>query len=717
MRSSTPSTEREIGRVTAVSNFRVTVSLDPDVRSPVRAYPHHIATVTQVGGYVLFPVTPGEHVVGIIVGAYENEAIEPDEEAAMTLQLVRARRLLRVNLLGQLREQQPFLPGVSQYPPLESPALLPTDEELKRILEFQPRPDETAQDIALPLGLSPLYTRQHVTASFNDLLGRPLGIVGNTGSGKSYSVASLIQAALASGGGSARHAKFIILDINGEYASAFPPPSTPEPAPPRMLNVASINGERFALPLWCFNLAEQVAFFEASQVSQVPVLERVLTSVREKAVDPEPARRLREIVHLVDKCRDCLSELAVLAAEMNGMAVCDNAAEVVAALVHYASSAVAAAGKDLQLPAQIGHIQSQPGTLAAAGLRTVAEYKALRKTKDWAGFSRMEPALAEEIHRLVQTCEPAFEIARSAAIKKGGLTEITADSPIPFDPAELDRDVLFRLAVSRYRGQERIQEYIATLRLRIHRQLSDKRWSVFTSFEQSSFLQVLERLTGRQGERVVVVDCSALAHDVLPFFCAVFGRLVLELRQHAGPHARTVQPFTLVLEEAHNYLKPHRDDESQGLRLAREAFERIAKEGRKFGLSLVIASQRPSDVSATVLSQCANFLIHRIQNPDDIDYFKKILPTGSRDVLDQLPILAPGDGLLLGSGVNVPARVRITNPDPHPESETPRPWEAWQDSKPQFDTSGAASAWGYVATTSPPLIPDDDKLPDPGSTT
>ncbi len=717
MRSSTPSTEREIGRVTAVSNFRVTVSLDPDVRSPVRAYPHHIATVTQVGGYVLFPVTPGEHVVGIIVGAYENEAIEPDEEAGMTLQLVRARRLLRINLLGQLREQHPFLAGVSQYPPLESPALLPTDEELRLILEFRPHPGEAGRDTPLPLGTSPLYARQPVTASFNDLLGRPLGIVGNTGSGKSYSVASLIQAALRAEGSSARQAKFIILDINGEYSGAFQPPPSSTPSRTRTLNTASINGERFGLPLWCFNLAEQVAFFEASQVSQVPVLERVITSVREKAVDPEPARRLREVVHLVDKCRDCLSELVALANELSGKAVCDNAAEVVSALQHYAGLVTEVANHQLELPAEISNIASYIQKLTAAGLRSAKDYKKLRDAKDYTGFQRMEPAVAEAVNLLVEACEPAFESARNTTISKGGLTEVTADSPIPFDPAELDRDVLFRLAVSRYRGQERIQEYIATLRLRIHRQLSDKRWSVFTSPDQSNFLQVLERLTGHQGERVVVVDCSALAHDVLPFFCAVFGRLVLELRQHAGPQSRTVQPFTLVLEEAHNYLRPHRDDESQGLRLAREAFERIAKEGRKFGLSLVIASQRPSDVSATVLSQCANFLIHRIQNPEDIDYFKRILPTGSRDVLDQLPILAPGDGLLLGSGVNVPARVKITHPDPHPESETPRPWEAWQDSKPRFDTKCAAAAWGPVATPSDPLEPTHEKPSDPGTDT
>jgi DNA helicase HerA-like ATPase len=141
--------------------------------------------------------------------------------------------------------------------------------------------------------------------------------------------------------------------------------------------------------------------------------------------------------------------------------------------------------------------------------------------------------------------------------------------------------------------------------------------------------------------------------------------------------------------------------------LSRDAFERISKEGRKFGLSLIIASQRPSDVSATVLSQCANFLIHRIQNPEDIDYFKKILPLGSRDLLEQLPILAPGEGLLMGSAVNVPTRLKVRKPIPSPESETSRPWESWQDGQPEFDRTEALNRWVSEAAPAPPPPPAD----------
>jgi hypothetical protein len=283
---------------------------------------------------------------------------------------------------------------------------------------------------------------------------------------------------------------------------------------------------------------------------------------------------------------------------------------------------------------------------------------------------------------------------RSVLTTRGGIREITADTPIPFQASRLLEDALFYSVISRFRGQERIQEYVATLRLRIHRQLSDKRWSVFTNDGALTCLQeVVNTIIGSETDRVIVVDCSMLAHDVLPFFCAIVGRIILELRSHSSPGSRNAQPFVLVLEEAHNYLKPGRENEPAGVRLSRASFERIAKEGRKYGLSLVIASQRPSDVSPTVLSQCANFLVHRIQNPDDIDYFKKILPTGSREILEQLPILAPGDGILVGSALNVPTRVRIPLPIPKPDSDTPRPWVAWGAGAPQFNFAGSSASW------------------------
>lgn len=461
----------------------------------------------------------------------------------------------------------------------------------------------------------------------------------------------------------------MILDINGEYAEAFGKTRSAD----RELNQVYIDATPFYLPLWMFNLSELEQFFEASDRSQRPVLERVITTLRESALDEGPAKLTRRFVATIDLCLENLDNLATQLSKPTDAYAGQKALNLL--------SHIAAAQAEITAAPPTG-VPLAPGIetiLATAGLK-IAEHN-------------IPPPAVTTTRSFIDTLRAGLGQLRAATILKTNLRQITADSPVQFNTRELLRDEAFQTVIARFRGQERIQEYLATLRLRIHRQLADKRWGVFTAESKGQFYEVFRRILGGSVGRVVVIDCSMLAHDVLPFFCAVLGRLLLELRQRAKPSLRMVQPFVLVLEEAHNYLKPRRDDESYGVRLSREAFERIAKEGRKFGLSLIIASQRPSDVSATVLSQCANFLVHRIQNPEDIDYFKKILPTGSRDLLDQLPILSPGDGLLLGSAVNVPVRVKIHKPNPTPASDTPRPWNAWKAGQPIFDVTEVTKAW------------------------
>jgi len=687
--------ERQVGRVVAVTNVRVTVLLDSEARSPVRSIPHRVTWVTQLGAYLLFPVGPGEAAVGVIVGASEDDVIEPTKDNTMTLQLARARRILRLNLVGQLREGQPFIAGISVYPTLDMPALLPTEEELSRILAYHPHPDDEKRDRALTIGHSPIYARHPVKVSFNDVFSRPFGVIGNTGSGKSCSVASIIQQALKeqAEGKTAKQAKFIILDINGEYGHSFSKAiaeGTHVEAP--RANSVYVNGRRFHMPLWTFNLTELVAFFDASQASQVPVLERVVTSLREESVDPDNARPLRKILRIVDRALSYTGSLTLHAAEVDGKAVGRKCLDALNNLKQCAESIVSLLKQDqcpitLDLPTTLTCFDDQTKMIFESGLKR--EYA----EGDYDHFSNLPEPLPDIIAAFVEDLEADLTKLRNALITKGGIRDVTADTPVPFSPSMLEQDALFYIAASRHKGEQRIQEYISTLRLRIHRQLSDKRWSIFTKGHYDSFLKFVGMMLGSEDQPITVVDCSMLAYDVLPFFCAVFGRILLDLRSRTDKSSRIVQPYVLVLEEAHNYLRDWRQDEPPGLKLSREAFERIAKEGRKFGLSLIIASQRPSDVSATVLSQCANFLVHRIQNPDDIDYFKKILPLGSRDLLDQLPILAPGDGLFIGSGVNVPARVKMLMPEPKPESETSRPWDAWQPDRPRFGVNEAVNRW------------------------
>jgi len=184
-----------------------------------------------------------------------------------------------------------------------------------------------------------------------------------------------------------------------------------------------------------------------------------------------------------------------------------------------------------------------------------------------------------------------------------------------------------------------------------------------------------------------------LSHEVLPYACSIIGRILLEAREALPAAARYKHPWVLVLEEAHNYARPTRSDEDRGQKLSRLTFERIAKEGRKFGMSLVIASQRPSEISATIISQCANFISHRLQNPDDIDHFRRIIPMQARRLLDQVTILASGAAIVFGSAFHIPTRVQFDRPVPGPWSQTAAPYHEWRTNSDPFPLPAVLEAW------------------------
>jgi len=195
---------------------------------------------------------------------------------------------------------------------------------------------------------------------------------------------------------------------------------------------------------------------------------------------------------------------------------------------------------------------------------------------------------------------------------------------------------------------------------------------------------------------VVILDLSLLAAEVLENVTALIGRLILEFLQRLGEQggegARGSLPIVLVLEEAQNYIQQPRFAEEESI--ARVVFERIAREGRKYGLSLVVASQRPSELSKTVLSQCNSFIVHRLQNPEDLRYFKEIVPGIYGPMLDQIPALAPQTALVLGECVPAPALVRIREARPVPRSRDPKFYRYWvTDPAPIFDVEAICKQW------------------------
>ena len=195
---------------------------------------------------------------------------------------------------------------------------------------------------------------------------------------------------------------------------------------------------------------------------------------------------------------------------------------------------------------------------------------------------------------------------------------------------------------------------------------------------------------------IVIIDLSLLASEVLENVTALIGRLIHEFLQRLSDNMisgidRGEYPTVLILEEAQNYIREGRkiDEES----ISKIIFERIAREGRKYGLSLIVASQRPSELSKTVLSQCNSFIVHRLQNPEDLRYFREIVPGIYGQLLDQLPALAPRTALILGECVQAPALVNIREANPLPKSKNPKFFRSWTQAEKEPDFEAICVKW------------------------
>jgi DNA helicase HerA-like ATPase len=176
---------------------------------------------------------------------------------------------------------------------------------------------------------------------------------------------------------------------------------------------------------------------------------------------------------------------------------------------------------------------------------------------------------------------------------------------------------------------------------------------------------------------IKIIDFSEVPSDILPLITGLIGRLIFSIQQWMEEKNR--HPIALFCDEAHLYLPANVKGglEEKGL----QSFERIAKEGRKYGVSLVVISQRPSDVNKTILSQCGNFIAMRLTNPDDQNVIKRLFPDNLGDFSELLPILDIGESLIVGDASLLPSRVKIDKPEIKPSSATIDFWDVWNGEK------------------------------------
>lgn len=591
-------------------------------------------------------------------------------DGELSLELMKPRRVASVQLLGTIESvdgEPTFSPGISILPTLDTTAEIGSPKILRAVFERPPRRNQPEGyegddfDCRLEIGHPTGQSGNVVLASYNDLFSRPLAIVGNTGSGKSYSVSSLVQKAMRALGGSPEEPHIFILDINGEYEKAFPSGKSTECMPDRIY----LNGEEFGIPLWFLNAEEICAWLSASEQTQEPVLKDWWAIA--KGGNAEEAASMSMLQNAMSSIDQLSTDLSGLKKKSAG-SYCD---------------------------AITGHLKD-------SGIDTSAFRRLFESHRKADGFNTELLPNQADIAREADELRAKIRELISKSLGSAEAAVRTADSPLPISRSALTDPSMINRAVSK-EDTFRIDAHLTTLKLRLKTRLDDKRWRSFLNYETGS-IEISDLaawfkrfgLGAHNGPKVSVVDLSMLSNEVLPYACAVVGRILLEARERLPANARFKHPWVLVLEEAHNYARPARMDEDRGHRQARLAYERIAKEGRKFGLSLIIASQRPSEISQTIISQCANFVSHRLQNPDDIDHFRRIIPLQARRLLDQVTILASGEAIVFGSAFHIPARVQFDRPDPGPYSQTAAPFHEWSKEKDPFPMDQVMNAWGLA---------------------
>jgi hypothetical protein len=283
---------------------------------------------------------------------------------------------------------------------------------------------------------------------------------------------------------------------------------------------------------------------------------------------------------------------------------------------------------------------------------------------------------------------------------------VSEDAPIPFDCGAFP-DHLDQMGAEAPGGQT--SQFLSTLTMRIKMMLSDGRLSpVVNPDEAIAFEEWLEAYVGADqavnGE-VAVIDLSLMPSDVLHVVIAVVARIVFEAAQRYRKLNGEALPTVVVLEEAHTFVKRGHDDETgvpSPTTMCRQTFERIAREGRKFGLGLVLASQRPSELSPVVLAQCNTFLLHRIVNDDDQQLVRRLVPDNLGGLMRELPSLPSRHAVLLGWAVAVPMLVQMAElPEAHrPRSADPDFWDVWTGVKDRsVDWGKIALDWTGLSTT------------------
>ena len=662
----------KVGTVEFISPDRIEVQLDIESPDSVALNTGTPRSFPRINGYVMIPVDLG-FVVGQVSWITIQRSPYPKRSGFQDFGLIdlpfplRKMELQPVGTLIASEKGYKFKRGLETFPSVGDIVILPTETQLKSIIE-------SGENRRVYIGNSPLVGNAKVMIDPDRLFGRHLAVLGNTGSGKSCSVAGLIRWSLESANISKTkkdipvNSRFIVLDPNGEYSKAF--------ADKKEANIYSVNIEdgdgrkQLEVPLWFWNTDEWCGFTKASPKTHRTTIVHALKSVRSGNVFEEVSRQ-SELASFVRTVIDTIRVCKASGTPWGKFPLSKNFHQSFEKLVSGITSEDGFSD-NLNNAIQAFSVKANELIVARSGQHPHYDYT------------------RADVDDLIALLKDVY-------LKAGGREEeflpTDEDSPIPFSGDNFVRSIEANAEILN------TTDYIVTLMPRIKTLLSDVRVKKViddTSLELSDWLG--EYIGSDNKESLTIIDLSLLPSDVTSIITAVIARMVFEAQQRYLKLNKACLPTVLVMEEAHYFVKRYNDDaENTGpTTQCCKVFEKIAREGRKFGLGLVLSSQRPSELSPTVLSQCNSYLLHRISNDRDQELVHRLLPDNMLGILREIPSLPSQYAVLLGWASELPVMVKMrTLPETQrPQSDDPDYWDVWTGAKTRkIDWNPIADEW------------------------
>lgn len=525
----------------------------------------------------------------------------------------------KVNILGKL-ENNDFIYGFDEKPSFASVIYLLNYDFVKNIVGFK--------NNYLIMGKSPFYENAYINADINSLFGSHFAIFGSSGSGKSCGFTRIMQNLMKSENMNDKP-NIIIFDAYGEYAKAFNYLNNEPTFAYKTYNTdLNSNDEILLLPPWLLGVDEYALLLEANDKSQLSLIEKTLRYVNLFIKDDETVKAYKNTIL-------AKALLDILISGKPGPQIRD---QVIGVLTKTHTD-------EINLESEI----SEPGY-----------YRTFRQ------------CMRVDDHNKINAIEQVTDFLQKFIGDE--VTFSLPDGTFPFTLQDVSNALEFALIDEGVWKNDSVFNMMNILKVRLDSILNSDNKKYFEYPQYISLESYIDRILHTQnGKKAQIVNFNInyvterLGKSLVKIYSKLIFNYVTSLKERGS------KPFNIIIEEAHRYVQNDIDSDVLGYNI----FERIAKEGRKYGILLGLISQRPSEISETTLSQCNNFIIFKMTHPTDIAYIKKVVPFISEENAEKMKSILPGNALCFGTAFKMPLLVKFEYPDPAPQSDNVNLGSVW----------------------------------------